>query len=268
MIENTFFDGMTIEAYHSGKGESRSLILEALRSAAHYASARETPRGDPTPAMIVGAATHTAVLEPDRFGARYEIEPDDHARRNSNAYKAWAGAVDPTKEILKPEEGGLVRRMAQEIRSKPVASRLLDGGIPERSYYWTDPKTGLLCRCRPDWLREDDRVIVDLKTAKDASFRGFKRATEEHKYHMQAAFYLDGIKAVTGHEHSWVFLVVEKSDPFAVAYYSLSKMDIEDGRALYRHGLSIIAEARKTGLWDGYPQEVQELVLSPWASQI
>ena len=45
-----------------------------------------------------------------------------------------------------------------------------------------------------DWY--DGENVWDLKTARDASPRGFKSAINNFNYHMQAALYLDAAKAL------------------------------------------------------------------------
>jgi hypothetical protein len=48
--------------------------------------------------------------------------------------------------------------------------------MAEMSGFWSDPETGLGCKCRPDWLAMADGIvtgIVDVKTCVDASAEGF-----------------------------------------------------------------------------------------------
>ena len=97
--------------------------------------------------------------------------------------------------------------------------------------------TGILCRCRPDFWREDD-IIVDVKTTEDASPEEFSRSLAKWRYHVQAPFYMDGIELATGRRpKGFVFLVVEKKPPYAVAAYTLDPESIELGRSEYRADL-------------------------------
>lgn len=250
--------------YLKAPGISRSGIVAALQSGAHY-KAHIEEEAPPTAAMVLGSAVHCAVLEPPQFAKRYVVAPE--MDRRTKAYKAWKADQDERLTILSAPDGKLVEKITATVKNHPVASRLLDEGIPEQSYFWEDSATGLPCKVRPDWVRETDLVLIDLKTCLDGSFGGFQRAVTNLKYHIQAAYYLDGVKAVTGNQYSWVFLAVEKAPPFAVALYTLDKQALDVGRELYRMGLRTIAECQKTGVWTGYPEEVQELFLPPWADQ-
>ena len=47
---------------------------------------------------------------------------------------------------------------------------------------------------------------------------------------MQAAWYLDGLKAITGDDYDFIFVVCEKSNPHNVQPYRLCEKDLEKGR--------------------------------------
>ncbi|URN11311.1 PD-(D/E)XK nuclease-like domain-containing protein [Streptomyces radiopugnans] len=89
--------------------------------------------------------------------------------------------------------------MADAIRRHPLVGPLLKPGtgIAERSIYWTDPATGVRCRCRPDWLRTLPglTLCVDYKTCRDASPEAIAKAIRDHAYHQQDPWYIDGIEA-------------------------------------------------------------------------
>lgn len=256
-------DGIPIDEYHRLPGETNSGIQAACKTPAHYQSYLRQDR-TPTPAMILGTATHAAILEPDTFERLYIEAPD--LDRRSKAYKDWrAGLEDDVRVILSPADFEHIGNMRDAVFASPIASRLLTGGVAERSMWWTDPKTGLLCKCRPDYAREDG-ILIDLKTTVDASYLAFQKSIGRYGYHSQAAYYLEGATAcserVYGH---WVWIVVEKAAPYAVAIYTLDQLGIEAGRERYREGLEVIAECKKTGLWPGYESEIQEICLPAWA---
>jgi exodeoxyribonuclease VIII len=137
-------------------------------------------------------------------------------------------------------------------------------GKAEQSVYWTDPVTGILCRCRPDFWREDD-IIVDVKTTEDASPEEFSRSLAKWRYHVQAPFYMDGIELATGRRpKGFVFLVVEKKPPYAVAAYTLDPESIELGRAEYRADLERLAECQRTDQWPGFGGTIQKIGVPHW----
>lgn len=158
--------------------------------------------------------------------------------------------------------------MRDAIMAHPAASALLSGeGVAEASVYWTDPATGELCRCRPDYWRKDG-VIADLKTTEDASPEGFAKSLVNYRYHVQAPWYLGGMTAAyeAGHfpegwqrPRAFAFIAVEKRAPYAVAVYVLDSESLEIGARMMRRDLDTLAECRRTGVWPGYGDTLQQL---------
>lgn len=256
-------DGIPIDEYHRQPGETNSGILAACKTPAHYLSYLRQDR-TPTPALILGNAVHAAILEPDTFERLYIEEPD--LRRNSKAYKKWkADLGDDDRRFLSAADFEQIHRLRDAVFSSPVARQLLTGGVAERSMWWTDPKTGLLCKCRPDYARLDG-ILIDLKTTMDACYLAFQRSIGRYGYHSQAAYYLEGATACSERVYShWVWIVVEKAAPYAVAIYTLDQLGIEAGRERYREGLEIIKRCKDSGKFPGYSEEIQEICLPAWA---
>jgi len=255
---------LSIEDYHDACGISKSGLDLISISPAHYAHRYlvDAPH-ESTPSMQFGVALHTAVLEPQRFKETYVVAD---VRRKT---KAWKELLDqnPGKRVLKLEEAIKIDKMARAIGRHKLARILLTDGAPEQSMFWRDPETGVLCKIRPDWRRANG-TIVDLKTAGSASMSAFSRAVATYRYHVQAAFYLDGAKAVTGVGDNFCFIVVEKTPPHAVAVYMTSRDTsmVEVGRKLYQDEVKLYADCLATDSWPGYPETVQNIELPPWAT--
>jgi hypothetical protein len=106
-------------------------------------------------------------------------------------------------------------------------------GKAEQSYFWTDVETREECKCRPDWHSADGKIIVDVKTTEDASPGKFLRSSVlGWRYHVQAAFYMQGLPTA----EVFLFVVVEKKPPFAVAVYSLPQKLIDRGLEVLQRG--------------------------------
>jgi exodeoxyribonuclease VIII len=124
-----------------------------------------------------------------------------------------------------------------------------------------------MMRGRPDAL--GDNLIVDLKTAQDASPDAFARTAANFGYHAQAAYYLDGLRNLGYCDEQAVFLfvVVEKTPPFGVAVYALDDDAIEAGRAQYEDAWSTYRSCRASNNWPSYPgsQKIETLSLPRWA---
>lgn len=191
---------------------------------------------------------------------------------NGKNVRLWSDVLaewtenNPGRIVLSPEVWDQLHAMANAVHSHPAAGALLTGcpGEAEKSVYWNDATTGVLCRCRPDWWR-DDNVIVDLKTTEDASPEGFAKSMANYRYDVQAAYYLDGVQQATGKRpKAFVFIAVEKKPPYGVGVYVLDSDSLELGRAQHQHDLRIYAECVRTGEWPGYGDKIQTISLPAW----
>ncbi|WP_441227978.1 PD-(D/E)XK nuclease-like domain-containing protein [Tardiphaga sp. 20_F10_N6_6] len=198
--------------------------------------------------------------------------------------------------VLEQEAWDQLHRMRAAVMAHPAASNLMTmaGGVAERSVYWVDPKTGVLCRCRPDWWIIPRGIVVDVKTTDDASAEGFARSIADWRYHIQHPMYLDGINEmrrqveagnadaafpadVPPEVKAFVFLAVEKKAPHAVAVYMLDTETRDDegniipgqssvdlGRALYRRDLDTYAACVANDNWPGYGDKIQPITVPAW----
>lgn len=180
--------------------------------------------------------------------------------------KAEWEKVNEHRTILNPEQWKTIHAMRDALMAHPAANALLTviPGKAEKSVYWIDATTGVLCRCRPDWWR-DDNLIVDLKTTEDASPEGFARSIAKFRYDVQDAFYTDGVQQATGKRpKAFVFIAVEKKPPYGVGVYVLDAETKDLGRAQYQHDLRVYAECLRTGEWPGYGDKIQTISLPAW----
>lgn len=198
------------------------------------------------------------------------LEADPDARFMDDikaAYEADCG----DKTIITAEEFAKAKAVADAVMAHPKAGQLLapGSGVAELSCYWTDEKTGVLCRCRPDFWRHDD-IIVDLKTTTNAGPE-FSKSVADWRYHVQDPFYQDGIKAAIRQSGSdrkppkaFLFVAVEKTAPYAVSVYLLDSDSREIGRREYREDLDTYAACLGTDKWPGYGDKIQAIGLPEW----
>jgi hypothetical protein len=85
---------------------------------------------------------------------------------------------------------------------------------------------------------------------------------------VQAAFYQDGIKAITGKTVPFCFITVEKDAPYAVACYKAGDEVIEVGRAKYRAALQLLKWCKDNDQWPAYQPngEIETINLPRWAA--
>ena len=276
--------GMSNEDYHAHAGISASGLKLMGKSPLHYWGAYLDPNREPreeTPALKLGTAIHTAVLEPMRFADEYVVVPDSAPRRPTsvqlNAKKpsddtvaaiSWWEKFDADtkgKTVISRDDLATCTAISERLRQHPAAQVLFRDGVAEQSMFWEDPDTGVLCKCRPDWLIHSV-AIVDVKSTQDASPAGFARSVANFEYHVQAAWYLDGVKICTNDRSpsAFIFAAFEKEAPHAVAFYNADPEMIELGRREYRRRLQVYANCLQSNVWPGYPAAITNLSLPAW----
>lgn len=251
---------MLADDYHRHPAVSKSMLDRIARSPLHLqAYLRDPDMPEETPAMRFGTAVHTAVLEPVRFARQYAAFTGD--KRTTAGKAAFAELEARGAIVLKTDEYDAVCEIARAVRQHDLAGDLLADGAAEASVFWNDDATGVECRCRPDWLRQDG-IVIDLKTTTDASPEAFARSVVNYRYHVQAAHYLAGTDA-----QRFVFIVVEKEAPYAIALYELDANALALGRELRVRDLTTYATCAEFDHWPGFPAAVQTLKLPGWASK-
>ena len=245
------------EVYHAGPGISSSGLKEILRSPAHYQVSKEGEKKE-TPAMALGTLIHLAVLEPDLFASTVVISKKFGRSKDSQAEKAVFLAENKDKKCVDQSDYDLVTGLAATLNQNPMAMKLLAGNYTEVSAYWTDEKTGVLCKVRADIINAD--TVIDLKSCINA-VGDFKSSVKYLKYHLSAAYYLEGFsKFMPANFFAW--LAVEKSRPYGACFYAADQITIETGNTLYREALDKYAECLKTGKWPGYPMKFETISIS------
>jgi exodeoxyribonuclease VIII len=249
------------ETYHASEGLSRSNIMDFKKSPFHFYWSKQTPRNKETSSQYIGTALHTLILEPEKFHSTYMIAPK--INKNTNEWKKIkADAEEKNLLILDGSEYHYIVSLARTVEHDPTAIRLIEGAQYERSIFWENPETGILCKCRPDILHTN--MICDLKTAADASERAFRNAIYSYGYHIQAAMMQEGVQAVLGDKiNDFIFIVIEKNEPMAMAIYILDEDAINKGREDFHEALHQYKECLEKNEWPGYP--IKEVSLPKYA---
>lgn len=259
------------DAYHSGQGFSRSTLLEFLKSPLHFwhAAFGEKASDEPpkiinqTHALYFGNALHTAILEPHLFEKEYLVMPKVN-RATKAGKELYANKLDEAGDRLLIEEPAYksIMDMLAGIERNKRAVGLIRDAEYEKSIYWTDDDTELLCKVRPDVWHSN--MIVDLKTAADASFKAFQSSVFKYGYHVQAAMIQEGIKQVCGVDiKHFLYVVVEKQPPYAVGIYMLDPLAISTGYVDFKNILNGVKECQDQDNWPSYPDGV--ITVPAWA---
>lgn len=257
--------------YHRHSAVSKSHLDLVARSPLHYWARYVDPNRvepEPTPAMLLGTALHTHVLELDAWDSRYVMAPEGIDRRTKQGKAEWEAfsTAAAGRTVISRSDAEQVMQMARAVYKHPAAAMLLNlPGAAETTHMWTDTFTGLECKCRPDWLTSDGSIVVDLKTTEDASPAGFRKSISSWRYHLQASWYLDGLQAATGQRPSqFVFVCVEKKWPHAVAVYAADDEMIAAGAATAARDLALLAECKAAERWPSYSEQIELISLPGW----
>jgi exodeoxyribonuclease VIII len=264
-------DALPIEEYHAGPGLSNSGLSDLRKSPAHFYARHLHPqrrRAPETAAQLAGNLLHCAVLEPEEFERRYIVGPAWN--KNTTKWKDWkAEQVAAGLKVIDGDDYDLCQRQADSVRALPEVAELLAAGKAEQSAYWIDPQTGVLCKCRPDFVADLNRnavALLDCKTYSDASSDGFARQVARMGYHFQDAWYSDGFQAASGRSvEAFVFVAVEGLPPYAAhAMMIVDDKARELARLENRRQLEVFAQCMASNAWPGYGTAIEPIKLPAW----
>lgn len=259
------FEGISAETYHKELtyAYSNSDLSAAAISMSNVVQRRNGPDME-TDALLFGRAFHARMehySNQDNYLGLVAVPPSvDGRTTEGKLLKKQFEESSKGKLILDAKDWDLLENMLSAVKAHPDANSLLEAkGVVEETFIWKDADTGVICKCRPDKRILEapnglpDNMVIDWKTAKSCDVRELTYAIESRRYHVQAAFYLDGIKAVLGHDVGpFVNVFIEKGSQLRVVLGVINDDDIETGRQIYKMELAKIAEAQKSGIWGGF----------------
>lgn len=281
-----WYKDLTNEEYHGSAGTSSSQLKKLIeKTPAHFKQSWSDPPMD-SPSVRLGTAVHTLVLEPEKFDAEIAIEPMVNKRTNAGkAQLAEFEAENAGKTIISASQLHQAQHMAESVLADEFASLLLQDTVVESSIYWwyrtmdndeieAGEKFREMVKVRPDAISRTHSVVIDLKTAQDATHDGFALAAARFYYHVSAAMYLEGVNQCKplldelGHfaYNKFVFICVEPEPPYLCAVYELSQEALDLGRTIYRRMMRKLRDAREEN-FPGFPNEIRPLELPAWASR-
>lgn len=199
------------------------------------------------PYFDFGSAGHTTILEPHKFDAEYCKMPD-YSGEGSKAKKELfkLNAEKRGQTVLGEAHYDAMPKLRAAIDANPAAKGLTSGGVAEVSYFKRDEGTGLIIKCRPDYMIND--LIVDLKTSDTVNPRFVVGKFSKLQYDIQDAMYCDVVGV-----NSFVFVAIQSAPPYMV---TAPIMFDEQKRRLaylkYRKSLRELKQCMDSGKWKGY----------------
>lgn len=204
--------------------------------------------------LVLGAGQDIEVIDAPDYRTKDAREQRDLAR------------VEGRSPVL-AHDYKMAEDMAASVLAHPLAAALMTPGEgkPEQSLFWADVNTGARLRGRVDWLPAPSQsrpLVVDFKTSVSAHPGRFARSAADYGYAQQAAWYLDGVRALDlGDEPAFLFVVVEKTPPFLVTVIELDDEATRLGRALNRRAIDVYADCSANNHWPGYSGDVEQVSL-------
>lgn len=260
---------MSSADYHADKSAIGSSGLKAFRK-----SRREFELGiskEPTPAMNTGTLAHAALLEPEKLETLFPIYPDDVLAKNGAistlAAKDWRDEQLAAGRIpVKQDQFDRAAEMVKSIKAT-IGPWLTKDAICEHAIYWIDEETGLLCKCRPDFLVERPGLvlIVDIKTTDDPTPPAFARRVEQMGHWLSVPHYMAGAKAHFGGESDFMFAAVEAEWPFRCVIHQLTPQDSFAAKMTWNIHMANLKKCKESGNFaDPWEGRVNELSVKPW----
>lgn len=236
---------MPMREYHQ-QPELSASDIKAINENPHRWSSNRGHERKPTPAMILGSATHAFILGDDDDVVALDVENF----RTLDARRARDEALDAGKYPLTNEQHDQAQAMAKAAREHPDVKPLIAQGKSEVSFFTEDPLTGQPMRGRVDWADEAACRIVDFKTTDSADPAVFARQAGRMNYHISAAHYGDswGRHANTA---SWevLFVLVEREYPYTTSVCRLGPRSLELGRQALARGIRTYRQLTMSDKW-------------------
>lgn len=114
------------------------------------------------------------------------------------AEEEWRASVKPGQVVIPAKAYEEIIVDMERIRAVPAVHKLLTGGVPEVSVFWTCTETGIPMKARFDYLKPDR--WVEFKTfansSRKALFQAITDAIRFERYHIDAAAYMEAAEAI------------------------------------------------------------------------
>tara|TARA_R110000803_G_scaffold21216_2_gene53663 strand:- start:10569 stop:11534 length:966 start_codon:yes stop_codon:yes gene_type:complete len=198
--------------------------------------------------FAIGSATHELTMEPEYFYENYVVSKKFDKRTKAGKEEfAQFYELNKDKVIINEVEMAMVKEMSANAKLNRTFLEFLEDSICEVSAYTIDEKTGLHIRMRPDMLPQTKNAIVDIKTCRSGSPKGFKKDCYNYGYSLSAAYYTNFL----GREN-YVFAALENQAPYQTSLYALDDEMMDFGRYQYRMALDLLKWSFDNNYWCDY----------------
>jgi exodeoxyribonuclease VIII len=261
------YTGIASDDYHQDREYISSSVIKCAYDSIpkykeRYVDGKE---GFDSDAMRIGRAFHTRTLEPEKFNDEWTVFDNRENKLTTKDGKfAYAefkqNCIKDKKCWLTQSEHEDVEAMAHTARANKFVSPLLTPSAQfEVSLFSLLPDTDIKVKIRADMIDFKNGVIVDLKSTRDARLDSFRRdALYNMHYDLSAALYIDVVQELMGRRFEYLWIAVDKTEPYTTAVYKCSDSTYLRGKEKYLTGLRNIITATKENDWS-YQQNIGEI---------
>ena len=279
LLERNNFTGvfkLEDDVYHHGIGIAKGKLDQFRKSPLKYYHNHCVVNTETPDAFKIGGMVHELILEPEKLKTKYCSDREiimsltmlSNAKnpRLTKEYKDYVSRVEiEGKIVLKDDDYKMCKNMANAVLTHEKLQNILRNGLAERSVFSIDPETGLVMRCKPDFMIISEGINFDAKTTADASLAEFQKSILNYNYHVQGAYYNYVCTLATKTEfNNFLFGCIEKEEPHDIALYYLDEAAMEKGEQIMRLDLNNYANAVETNKFPGYSRDIEAISIPHW----
>lgn len=263
MLDQGIHDRIPMSVYLADPCAEPSLstgVVDAILGRSELHAKTMHPRfggngGDNSSRADLGSAVHSMILG----GADVAWIPFDDYRKDAAKTlrdEAYAAGKIPLLSKLEPAVSRIVESGCKALNS-------FGPGKAEQTMIWKDG--GVWCRGRADFLTEDGKYDLDIKTTENASPEAWIRSTlYSGGYHIQAGLRARGHYAINGRNRDVLFLLVEIEPPYDWSVVALdpAAQDVADRSAAL--AIDRWRKAIQAQKWPGYDKRIHYAAPPAW----
>jgi len=180
---------MSNKEYHEHSAISSTTLGYMDESFVHFDNRKLFKFG--SKAMNLGTAFHTLTLEPEKFEEEFAIEPINAPKNTTIGKQKWEYFEETLNGRTAISNDDYEKAKVMANNARVIGESLFNKTAQvEHSFIVTDPETGLLLKCRPDFLVSNEGILIDLKSTANADEYELKKSISKYEYVRQLAFYI------------------------------------------------------------------------------
>jgi len=276
MISTPGIYAITAEEYHLDVCPSPSLsasIIKSLVNESPLHAWTKHPRLNPNVEreeakhFDIGTLSHALLLEGRDVAVVIQAENYRTKLAQEARDSARAAGKCPILAHELPEIEAMILAARLQIDAHAEASDAFTNGKPEQTIVWQEPN-GVWCRCRPDWLHDSLDVIDDYKTGSGSMHPAqISRNMFRDGWPITAAWYLRGLRAVTGIDGVYRFVCQETYAPHALSIVGCDPATLALANDQVEWAIDEFGRCLSTGTWLGYAARIAYPELPTWEQE-